>query len=211
MAQQAELPRPGIEPVPPALEVQSLSRWTTREVQEEDTETGISKPKCITSFIRFLQKSLPSLSRGPCTVPGCWGSSREHLRQKSLPLWSWDSKASHTSAFPAAKWILKDKKKTREHKKCSEVYRWQWINQTLTAAWITSAGHRSSRLSTGGTPWTLCAVFTSTLLIIKYAGSVITPALGEWGQRSCPNDDRQRGGRRCGRVLPGWRGGLGST
>ena len=88
MAQHAELPRPGIELVPPALEVQSLNHWTTWEVQEEDTETGISKAKCITSFIHFLQKSLPSLSCMPRTVPGCWGSSHEHLRQKSLPLWS---------------------------------------------------------------------------------------------------------------------------
>ena len=28
----AELPLPGIRPVPPAVEVQSLNHWTTREV-----------------------------------------------------------------------------------------------------------------------------------------------------------------------------------
>ena len=31
-ARRILVPRPGIEPLPPAVEVQSLSRWTAREV-----------------------------------------------------------------------------------------------------------------------------------------------------------------------------------
>ena len=31
--QHVELPQPGIEPMPPALEAQSLNHWTTRELE----------------------------------------------------------------------------------------------------------------------------------------------------------------------------------
>ena len=31
------IPQPGIEPLPPALELQSLNHWTAREVPDEST------------------------------------------------------------------------------------------------------------------------------------------------------------------------------
>ena len=74
-----ELPQPGIEPVPPAVEVQSLNHWTTREVPSMwSFGTGFFHSVCLwypsklffISVVFFLIYFL---------IFGCIGSSLLHV------------------------------------------------------------------------------------------------------------------------------------
>ena len=55
------VPWPGVEPVPPAVELQSLNHWTTREVHSSGARCRCSQ--LLTSLMSYLMASLsPSLT-----------------------------------------------------------------------------------------------------------------------------------------------------
>ena len=79
------VPRPGIEPVPPALEVWSLNHWTAREVPGPASyKAGVSGPgggktalnlipasprRQIADLAKALSKFLPGICTGPTKMP----------------------------------------------------------------------------------------------------------------------------------------------
>ena len=78
------VPRPGIEPMPPAVEAGSLSHWTAREVPQmlifkNRAMGGVDTP-CDAEMPRLLPDawtSVPSVHGQACT-----DSSREHSRRE---------------------------------------------------------------------------------------------------------------------------------
>ena len=53
------VPKPGIEPLPPAVEAQSLSHRTAKEVPQRDFKLSMSRVSCISSLLPHL---LPATS-----------------------------------------------------------------------------------------------------------------------------------------------------
>ena len=104
-ARRAELPQPGIEPVPPALEAWSPNHWTTREVRsweiggrqlfvcegiELKWETGPRDEdwESLWVWVRFLREQLVKRERdyrcSPQQTPACtWQSTEEKSAEKT--------------------------------------------------------------------------------------------------------------------------------
>ena len=83
------VPRPGIEPRPPALGVWRLTHCTTREVPRLGFKKIIASCQLLSLCLRQLQEEVNHGGRGPHDATGHWGPSQQPRRHRNLPTTRW--------------------------------------------------------------------------------------------------------------------------